>query len=185
MSQLISTNLNTKLLIFHHQISSNKNHQPKNKNQMNVTHGDRRTGVEYALPPDQPFCTVHSNGTDHVLPQVLGHLQHQPDRVVQHLQRREDRGKPFLESHIHHSTDHLAHLPDRSSSSELVSNLAPLPGFLWRSRRRRRSSRGSRGRVLRQAREDVAIRRRAVWGRWGCKSRARAGDRGSGRGTPC
>lgn len=143
---------------------------------MNVTHCDRRTGVEYALPPDQPFSTVHSNGTDHVLPQVLSHLQHQPDRVVQHLQRREDRRKPFLEPHVYHGTDHLAHLPDRPSSSELISNLASLPGFLRRSRRRRRSSRGGRGRVLGQAREKVAIRRRAAWGRWGCEPGARAGD---------
>lgn len=92
------------------------------KNQQK-SHSDRRSSIQHPLPSDEPLSPVHGDGPHHVLPQMLGHLEHQPDRIVENLERRQDRWQPLVEPHIDDSTNHLADLPDRASSGELIGDL--------------------------------------------------------------
>lgn len=108
-----------------------------------VAYSNGRASVEHALATDEAFRTVHSNGAHHVLSQVLRHLQNQPDRVVQDLQRRQDRRQAFVESDIDNGPDDLAHLSDRTLARELVYDLAAgARGGRGRGLLRRSGSRG-------------------------------------------
>jgi hypothetical protein len=82
------------------------------------------TGVEDALAADEPLGSVHSDGPHHVLSQVLRHLEHEADVVVEHLERGEDGREPLIEADVNDGTDDLAHLPDGAGAGELVGDLA-------------------------------------------------------------
>jgi hypothetical protein len=92
-------------------------------------YSDGRPGVENTLAANKPLCPVHGDGADHVLPEVLRHLEHEANVVVEHLKRRQDRGQPLVEAHIHDGADDLAHLADGASAGELIGDLAAT-GFL-------------------------------------------------------
>jgi hypothetical protein len=69
--------------------------------------GDWRTSVNNGLTTDQTLGTVHGNGSDSVLTQVLGNLEHQTARlVVLDLQSVQDGWQvTLLELDIDNSTD--------------------------------------------------------------------------------
>ena len=103
-------------------------------------YSDGRAGVENTLTADEPLCPVHGDGADHFLPEMLRHLEDEANVVVEHLERRQDRGQPLVEAHVHDGADDLAHLADGAGAGELIGDLAAT-GFLAGGRRRR-SGRG-------------------------------------------
>merc|ERR1719284_2343293 len=68
------------------------------------------------LASDQTLGTVHSDGSDGVLSQVLSDLQDELGRPVLHLQSVEDLGESILELHVNDSTDDRHHLTLGKSS---------------------------------------------------------------------
>ncbi|URD76431.1 hypothetical protein MUK42_36641 [Musa troglodytarum] len=78
---------------------------------------------------------------------MLSNLEDETDLVVEHLQGRQDRRQPLVESDIDDGADHLAYLPDRAGASELVRDLSAGPGCRLGGRRRSRwrRSRGGGG----------------------------------------
>ncbi|KAB8082981.1 hypothetical protein EE612_005047 [Oryza sativa] len=103
---------------------------PTNRN------SDGRAGVEHALAANEPLGPVHGDGAHHVLPEMLRHLEHEADVVVEHLQRGQDRGQALVEPHVHDGANHLAHLPDGASARELIGDLAAPGGLARRGGRR-------------------------------------------------
>lgn len=96
------------------------------------THSDGRAGVKHPLSSHEPFSPIHGNGPHHALPQVLRHLQNQPDRVIQHLQRRQDRRQPLVEPDVDDGPDDLADLADGPGAGELVGDLSARGGGFGR-----------------------------------------------------
>nr|GLL41635.1 Os01g0685850 [Ipomoea trifida] len=88
-----------------------------------ITHSDWRAGIKHTLTSHEPFSTVHGDGPNHVLTQVLSHLENKPDLVVKHLKRGEDRGQPLIKPNINNGSNNLADLPDRAGASELIGDL--------------------------------------------------------------
>ena len=132
----------------------------RSKKKIRNPYGDGGASVKDSLASDETLSSVHGDSPDHALTQMLSHLKNQTDRVVLDFKRRQDRRQTFVEPHVHHGSDDLAHLPDRSGSGELVGDL-PIGG--GRGGRRGLWSglcRGGGG-VLRDAGESVARRR---WG---------------------
>lgn len=71
-------------------------------------HLDGRPRVHHELAPRQALRPLHGDAPHRVLPQVLGHLEHQADLVVLHLQARHNGGQlPRRELDVHHGTHHL------------------------------------------------------------------------------
>lgn len=66
---------------------------------------DRVAGVEDGLPANQTLGTVHGDGADGVLPQVLGDLEHETRRAVLDLEGVEDRREVGVELDVHDGTD--------------------------------------------------------------------------------
>ena len=143
------------------------------------TYSDWRTGVEDSLTAHKAFSSVHGDGPDHTLSQVLRNLKHQANLVVEDLQTRENRRQALLEPDVDDGSDDLANLADGAGTSELISDLSARAAgcFRWRwlySRLRRSSGGGGEvdGTV-----EKEALGRRAVRGAW----RGRCSEGRSGR----
>lgn len=64
-------------------------------------------GVDDGLAAGQAVGGIHGNAAHGVVTNVLRHLQHQPDLVAGHLQRRQDGRQLALKVHVHHGTDDL------------------------------------------------------------------------------
>ena len=97
-------------------------------------YSNRRASVKHALSSSEPFGTIHSNGSDHVLTQVLSHLDHQTDRVVLNLKSRQDWRQSLVKSDIDDGSTNLADLTDHTGTSGLISDLPTLSDILgwWR-----------------------------------------------------
>lgn len=80
---------------------------------------DRSSGVENFLTTDKAVSGLHSYSPHCILSQVLCHLQHNPQRVVLHLQSRENRRKALVEFNIYHSSNDCGDLADTSSPGEI------------------------------------------------------------------
>jgi hypothetical protein len=78
-------------------------------------YSDGRAGVEDLLAADEHLGTVHSDGADDVLPQMLRHLEHEADAVVEDLERGDDGQEALIEPHVDDSADDLADLAVNSS----------------------------------------------------------------------
>merc|ERR1719468_58898 len=66
---------------------------------------DGRTSVEDLLATDKTLSTVHSNGTDSVLSQVLGNLEHKLGFAVGHSQGVEDLWETIIELNVDDGTN--------------------------------------------------------------------------------
>lgn len=71
------------------------------------SNGDADGGADImdSLATNETLGTIHSNGTDGVLSQMLGNLQHQPGRTVLYLQGIEDGGKVGVKLHVNDGTN--------------------------------------------------------------------------------
>ncbi|KAJ7970309.1 ATPB protein [Quillaja saponaria] len=99
------------------------------------SYSDGRPSIENSLASNKPFRPIHSNGPDPVLTQVLRHLQHQTNRIIQNLKSSQDWRQPLVKTDIDDGTNDLADLSDRTFTGELISDLTTGAGL---SRRRRR-----------------------------------------------
>lgn len=88
------------------------------------------------MTSNEPFSPIHGDSPNHILTEMLSHLEHQPDRVIQNLERRQDRRQAVLEPDIDDSADDLADLANGAFSGELIGDLTS---------RRRRAGFGRRG----------------------------------------
>ena len=66
---------------------------------------NRSSGIGDLLSTDQTFGTVHGNGPDGILSQMLGNLKYQPWRTVCHVQGVENLGEAFIELNVDDGTD--------------------------------------------------------------------------------
>ena len=84
-------------------------------------YSNRGASVENALASNNTFRGIHSNGSDNAFTQMLRHLQHKPQRVIQNLQRGHDRRQTLVEFDINDDTNDLADLPYRTLPDEFIS----------------------------------------------------------------
>jgi hypothetical protein len=149
-------------------------------------YSDGRAGVEDALAADEPLGPVHSDGANHVLSQVLRHLEHEADVVVEHLERGEDGREALIEAHVNDGADDLADLPDGAGAGELVGDLASagLPGGRRRGGRRllRRGGGGVGGGAVEEVPGRGRAARRSARARRGRRNPADAGGVAEERG---
>ena len=83
-------------------------------------YSNRGASVENALASNNTFRGIHSNGSDNAFTQMLRHLQHKPQRVIQNLQRGHDRRQTLVEFDIDDDTNDLADLPYRALPDEFI-----------------------------------------------------------------
>ena len=66
---------------------------------------DWRSGVDDWLSADETLRSVHGDGPDGVLSQVLGHLQDEPGLAALHVEGVEDLGEALVELHVNDGAD--------------------------------------------------------------------------------
>jgi hypothetical protein len=76
---------------------------------------DGVTSVSDWLTTDETFSTVHGNGTDSVLSQMLGDFQDETDRVILNLEGVENRWEWAIELNIDNGTNDGGHLASGGS----------------------------------------------------------------------
>merc|ERR1719319_490916 len=63
------------------------------------------SGINDLLPTDKTFCTIHSNGSDGILSQMLGYLKDQPGGAASNVQGVENFGKAIFKLYVDNGTN--------------------------------------------------------------------------------
>ena len=63
------------------------------------------SGINDFLTTDKTFCTIHSNGSDGILSQMLGYLKDQPGGAASNVQGVENFGKAIFKLYVDNGTN--------------------------------------------------------------------------------